>query len=177
MRLVCTGESAGYFRGETLAVGESSADKADGWATSQCRALNFPPRTSQLCQVCPWCQKSITHPRSFTRHMQKCQGLKYFACTICGYQTHRSDHYWLHMGRLHNVIRSRKTAAKFWRERMCVCERERLRERERERLFHIWRERMAKRVFFVPTAKSYSGCVQVDQVVFKSGSDLMDQNL
>ncbi|XP_076460732.1 uncharacterized protein LOC143293577 isoform X26 [Babylonia areolata] len=54
---------------------------------------------------CPVCGKEFTHPYSLSRHKQKCQGTYKIMCTMCGYKTHRSDHYWLHMKRLHKVTR------------------------------------------------------------------------
>ncbi|KAK7109639.1 hypothetical protein V1264_013646 [Littorina saxatilis] len=57
---------------------------------------------------CPVCGKVFTHPYSLNRHKQKCQGTCNIVCTFCGYKTHRSDHYWLHMKRLHNVVRPKQ---------------------------------------------------------------------
>ncbi|KAL8579089.1 hypothetical protein ACOMHN_036028 [Nucella lapillus] len=77
------------------------------------RRSNSPRSLSDLSLVvqdkaersCPVCGKEFTHPYSLSRHKQKCQGTYKIICTMCGYKTHRSDHYWLHMKRLHNVTR------------------------------------------------------------------------
>ena len=57
---------------------------------------------------CPVCGKVFTHPYSLNRHKQKCEGTCNIVCTFCGYKTHRSDHYWLHMKRLHNLVRPKQ---------------------------------------------------------------------
>jgi len=50
---------------------------------------------------CNVCGKSFTHQFSRRRHEQKCQGTHNFMCIVCGYKTHRKDHFTLHMQRRH----------------------------------------------------------------------------